>query len=165
MREYLRDSEIGEIIYEESMWSGKKTVYINGKMLLKTGKNMFAWENNGEQSYVIVKGNIFSGLYLEIGGRDIVVSGKPEWYELTLAILTFVLCLVWGNSPTLCSIVPIVGGAIGGMISGALTFTSLLLMKRSKEVWKKILIGVGMIVGAFLACFIAGMILLVLIAA
>jgi hypothetical protein len=163
MKELLHDSEIGEIMYEESIWTGKKTIYINGKPLEKISKTMFVMDDNGEQSYVMLKGNIYTGLSLEIKGRDIVVSDKPKWYELTLAILTFALCLIWGNSTALCSIIPIVGGGIGGAISGALAITSLLVMKKSNEVWKKLLIGIGMLVGAFFACFIIGMLILLIL--
>lgn len=160
MMEFVHDSELGTISYDENIWTGKKTVSINGKPLEKAGKNMFYMSSEGEKSYVILKGNIFTGITLEINGRDIVVSKKPEWYEFTLAVLTFVICLVWGNTTALCSIIPIAGGAIGGAISGAMAMVSLTLMKKANEVWKKLLIGIGMLVGAFLACFIVGMIFL-----
>ena len=40
-----------------------------------------------------------------------------KWYEYILALIIPIFVLTWGNSVYLCSIFPIVGGAIGGAIS------------------------------------------------
>ena len=43
---------------------------------------------------------------------------KNSVFEIVLSILIFAFVMVWGNSAKLCAIFPIVGGAIGGGISG-----------------------------------------------
>ncbi len=153
MKVLLHDEEIGEILYEESIWTGKKTIYINGKPLEKVNKSTFSMMDGEEKKLVSVRGNIYQGISLVVKGKSLVVSKKPEWYEIAFSILPFAIVIVWGNNATLCSIVPIIGGAIGGAISGAMGVVSLSLMQNAKEVWKKLLIGIGMLVGTLVICF------------
>lgn len=54
------------------------------------------------------------------------------------------------------SIVPVVGGALGGLISGIIAVLNLLIVKGVKPIWLKILISIGMLAAAFLLCFLIG---------
>lgn len=161
MKEHIHDSEIGEIMYEESIWTGKKSIYINGKLLEKLNKTTFLMKDGEEKTHVFLKGNLLTGITIRIDQREIVVSRQPKWYEIALAILPFVINIVWGNNVVLFSIIPIVGGAIGGGICGAMSLMSMLLMKKANEIWKKLLIGIGMLAGSFLICFAIAMLILI----
>lgn len=164
MKEIIQDSNIGEIIYDENLLTGNKSLYINGKSLVKMNKTTFALSEGEEKKYAVIEGNLFTGITLKFDGRKIVISNKPTWYEITLSVLMFVINLVWGNSVALCSIIPICGGAIGGAICGALMVVSLSLMIKTKGVAKKVLIGLGMIIASFILCFFVGMLLISLVA-
>lgn len=79
-----------------------------------------------------------------------------KWYEIVLSVLPVALILIWGNSAALVSIVPVVGGALGGLISGIIAVLNLLIVKGVKPIWLKILISIGMLAAAFLLCFLIG---------
>lgn len=157
MKKEINHSEFGKIVYEESVWTGKRTITINGQKLLKVGKTNFKLTlENGESSYVSVIGNMFKGTFLKIMGKMVLVSPAVKWYEYVLGFLPLALVIVWGNSPALCEIVPVVGGAIGGAISGALSIVSIVLMKESKNVVTKVLIGLACLAVTFLICMGVG---------
>ena len=64
--------------------------------------------------------------------------------------------MIWGNSPALCAIFPVVGGAIGGALGGIGGVISLLLMKKQKSPLIKALIGVAVIAVTVFVAFIVG---------
>ena len=75
-----------------------------------------------------------------------------KWYEYILALIIPIFVLTWGNSVYLCSIFPIVGGAIGGAISAlAMIFSAVVMRKVSKPIFK-ILIGLGFFVATLMVC-------------
>ena len=153
----LNHSFYGDITYEESFWTGKRKISINGTALDKIDKKTFAFYRDGKPVYVSISGNFLTGTKLVIENTTVSVTPPAKWYELVCSISIFVLILVWGNSVALCSIVPIVGGAIGGGISGALGVTNLFVMKSIKNVWLKLLVWLGFLIGTFLICFAIGM--------
>lgn len=140
MRQTITNATLGEIVYEESSWTGKKSLSVNGKPLDKIDKNTFRLET-GE--YAVIKGSYLRGATLTVGNETIRLSESVKWYEIAIAVLTFMISLVWGNSPTLVQIFPMVGGAIGGALSGAGGLLSLICMKKVKKPLVKILIGLG----------------------
>jgi len=66
MRQVIQDDKIGEIIYEESFWAGKKTVYINGQPLNKLSKNTF---ETADGTKAELKGNFLTGATLTVGEK------------------------------------------------------------------------------------------------
>ena len=150
MKEVIKDEEIGEITYEESFWTGKKLLYINGTQLEKTSKTTFRMQN-GETA--TIKGGYLQGATLLIGARAVKLTQSVKWYEIILSILPFLFIMVWGNVVALCAIVPVVGGAIGGAISGAIGVLNLFIIKGVKQIWLKILISIVAFGICFLICF------------
>ena len=150
MKQTINHETLGEIVYEEGFWLGRKMLYINGAELEKLSKNVFRTES-GEQ--VTLKGNFATGVSMQIGAETIQLTPKIKWYEITLSVLPLILVLVWGNSATLCKIVPIVGGAIGGLIGGVFCALNMVLVKKVRPVWLKILISVGMLGATFAVCY------------
>ena len=51
-------TDCGTILYEESVWTGKRKLFLNGKELTKVNKKTFVYEENGEKKEFIVEGNI-----------------------------------------------------------------------------------------------------------
>ena len=85
---------------------------------------------------------------------------KNSVFEIVLSVLIFAFVMVWGNNAKLCAIFPIVGGAIGGGISGAGTGLSMILMRRTENVFFKLLIWLACFAGTVLICFLIAQIIL-----
>ncbi len=149
MRSIIKSEKFGEIVYDENAWTGRKSVTIDGKPLEKVGKNAFTMPDG---TAVTVKGNFLIGSKLLIGGDTVTLSPTIKWYEIVLSVLPFILIMVWGNVVSLCAIVPVVGGAIGGGISGLLSAVNLCVIKLVKPVWLKVLISIGMLGATFGIC-------------
>ncbi len=153
--------DIGEVNVVESFLSGKMKVFVNGKELAKVSKNEFAYINeNNETINFILTGNVFKGINLEINKTNYQMSPKSSALEIFLAILPFIFDIIWGNIPSTVSIFPIVGGAIGGLITALLGMTSLIFMKKTKNVLFKILIGLGFAIVAILICYLIALAIL-----
>ena len=163
MKASINHAVYGTIEYEESFWSGARVLTVNGVKLAKQTKTMFVLNHDGDTRLCTVKGSFLTGVSVHIGQDVITVVPPCKWYEIVCSVLIFVLILIWGNAPALCEIVPIVGGAIGGGVSGLLACLNLLLMKNTKSVGKKLAIWLGLLVGTFAACFLLAMALLMLI--
>ena len=151
MRVVVQHESLGEIIYEESFWTGKKKLFIGGEELTKISKKTFQ-TNDGQ--ILTLKGSYLSGVTLESNDIQVKLTPTVKWYEIVLSILPFILIMVWGNSVTLCTIIPVVGGAIGGAISGVAAVLNLFVIKGVNKVWLKILISVGVLILTFLICFL-----------
>ncbi|MBE6639330.1 MAG: hypothetical protein E7616_07780 [Ruminococcaceae bacterium] len=160
MKETVQHEKIGQIVYEESFWSGKKELTIDGVKLVKQQKNTFVWNCGGQNKLVYVKGSFATSAKLYVDDTVVELTPSAKWYELVCSILIFVLIMVWGNSVTLCSILPVVGGAIGGGISGAMAFLNLIMMKAQKKVGVKLGIWVAMLAATFITCFLVAIALL-----
>ncbi len=160
MKQFVSHPVIGEILCEESFWTGKKTIFINGKQLEKIRKNTFKLPGDDTDTRYIFSGSLFYSATLESNGEIAVLSEKPRWYETLLSALTVIFNLVWGNSVALCAIFPIIGGAVGGGVSAAIGCASLFLMKKQSEPWKKVLIGLGMFAASVVACFLLALLLI-----
>ncbi len=160
MKEFIQHPVYGEIVYTESFWSGKKALTVNGLDAQPISKKEFMI--NGKKA--VIKGSYYTGINLYIEGENIEISPKPRWYEIILAILPFIFLLTWGNSQVLCSIFPVVGGALGGVLGGAGAITSLLLMKKSNLPATKVLIGIGACIVTILIAFILALGFILLIA-
>ena len=160
MTERVSHPTLGEILYEENFWTGKKNLYQNGKPLERIDKKTFAILCGDESKYVYVNGNVFMGISLFVDGEIIQVTPKTTWYELACSIFIFVFLAVWSNNITLCTIVPIIGGAIGGGIYGVMVMLNIILMKKTDNILFKLLIWLGMLVGSFAIGFVLAMLIL-----
>ena len=112
MKASITHPSYGEIVYSESIWTGKKSLIINGTAVQPVSKTEFMIGENK----AVLKGNYLTGVSLSIGDETIELSPKSKWYEIVLAVLPIVFLLTWGNSATLCSIFPVIGGAIGAKL-------------------------------------------------
>ena len=153
MKTVIEDAAVGKIVYEESFWTGGKKLYVNGEELVKVSKKCFQTKDGQIWN---IAGNYLRGAVLEKGEQKIRLTPAVKWYEIVLSVLPFALILIWGNSAALVSIVPVVGGALGGLISGIIAVLNLLIVKGVKPIWLKILISIGMLAVAFLLCFLIG---------
>lgn len=138
MKQTVIHPTYGEIIYEEGLWSGKKTLFFHGVALNKVKKNVFRLNEGDTALEVTVAGSVLTGVVINVRGEEIRILPKPAWYDLILSILPFMLIMVWGNSVALCSIIPVIGGAIGGALGGAAMVLTLYML-RGKKLMTKLL--------------------------
>lgn len=164
MRAIVQHETLGPIVYEENAWTGKKSIFINNTPLIKQNKKLFLYSTGTTSKTVQVTGNFLTGTKLVIDGETIEVTPRAKWYEIACSIFIFALNVVWGNSIALCTILPVVGGAIGGLVSGAIAIGNILAMKSVKQVWLKLAIWVGMVVAMLAACSLIGIFLISLLA-
>ena len=157
MKEIIKDEKYGEIIYNENAWTGKKDLSISNKALEKVDRSTFKMEDGKE---VKLSGNYFSGVKLSIDSDTIVLSQGLKWYEYVLSVLPFILILIWGNSVALCEIVPVVGGFVGGLISAVFSFLNLIILKKLKNIWLKVLVSIVTLGLTFLVCFLIALAIL-----
>jgi len=155
--------KFGEIEYCENAWTGKKELSINGQKLDKVDKTNFKWKTQDKETTVVVSGNYLMGSKLTIENEVVQITPAVKWYEWLLSAMIVILICVWGNVVALCRIVPILGGTIGGAISGVCAVGNLLTMKSTSKVWLKLLIWLGFMAIAFGACYGGAMIYLSLL--
>lgn len=163
MKYEINSDKYGNIIVTESFWTGKRKVYINGRPLNKIDKSTFIFHTEEETISASISGNYFTGVVLSIDKEQFIIQMRPKWYEYVISILIPVFIIIWGNSVTLCTIFPIIGGGIGGAIGGLFMMLSLMLMCRTKKILYKILIGIGMLLSSVLLCYIGELIYLMII--
>ena len=144
----------GQIEYDENFWTGKRELTIGGQKLLKKKKNVYMLNDENGELECRIKGSFLTGATLYIEQDVIQLSAPCKWYEICCSVFIFAFVLTWGNSPSLCKIFPIVGGAIGGGISGMTTCMNLFLMRETKKVSFKLLIWLGMFLGTIAVCFL-----------
>ncbi len=158
MQTIVKHEKYGEILYKESAWTGKKELWLNGAKINETSKNEYVYFVDSKPVYVKLKGNEMLGVTVTIGSETIRLVNAPKWYEIVLPLFFFSLVMVWGSVPTLCAIIPIVGGAIGGAINGVCLILSMYLMKKQEKVWAKLLIAFGIFVINVIICFVVALI-------
>ena len=165
MKRVTEHTVYGQIVYNENIWIGKVDISINGVKLIKVQdkkkKNTYIYDTGEAKIEVLVLGNVYSGVKMTIGGETIEIEKKSSWYEIACSVSIFVLVLIWGNNPYLCSIVPIIGGAIGGGISGAMGILNLRAMKSIKNVAVKLAIWLAMLISTLLICFFLAIVFLI----
>ena len=152
----------GEIEYNENFWTGKRELTVGGQKLTKKKKNVYTLNSADGDLDCRVKGSFLTGASLYIDQDVIQLSAPCKWYEIFCSVLIFAFVLIWGNIPDLCEIIPIVGGAIGGGISGLGACVSLFLMRRTKNAGLKLLVWLGMFVATILLCFLVAEFILML---
>ena len=160
MKRIIEHPVYGQIEYNENIWTGKRDISINGVKLIKDKKNTYIYDTGENKISVSVQGSIFAGIQLVVGKDIIEIEKKSAWYETACSIAIFVLVLIWGNNTYLCSIVPIIGGAIGGAISGGMAILNLRAMKSVKNVAVKLAVWLAMLIATLGICFVLGIVFL-----
>ena len=165
MKVIVTNEKYGEFFYEESVWTGKQELFLNGEKLEKNSKNV-VFMSNGDAVYL--KGNSLSGVHITINGETFILLVALKWYDILLSLLPFILVLIWGNSRYLVNIVPIIGGVIGGGLGGGIggLFSGLgaainvFLSRNIKNIWLKIALTILVTGLTFLICYLIALIII-----
>ena len=154
MHATINHATYGTITYEESFWTGKKLIYINGKPLDKIDKKTFMYSKDFKNTMFKLKGNFLTGVKLCSNTEEITLIIPAKWYEMALSIFIVAFTLAWGNIPSAVAIFPIVGGAIGGGVGGIMMVLNMYLMRLVKKWWLKIIIWLCVFATTLLILFI-----------
>jgi hypothetical protein len=103
MKFFICNQETGnnKILLEKSAWTGKSSLYINGKAMKKMVRNSFSfYDSEGKEKKVQLKGNEIFGIEMLMDGRSITILRKLNVFEIILSLIPVVLIFF--------------GGAIGG---------------------------------------------------
>lgn len=133
------------ITYTENFWTGKKTISINGKELLKIDKKRYKYEDK----YYTVKGNYFTGVEMSDGVESITLIRKLTTLEMILCFIPLVVIVT--------------GGAIGGLCGGAACAFNAAFLRKTDNVGMKVLYSVLSTIVAFVCYLIVASLLLGLI--
>ena len=156
MKREIYHEVLGKITYEESFFTGRKTIFVNGYFLEPVNKNTFRRFINNEYEIFNVTGNYITGVTLLYGSKLVEIVPKTLWYEYIIYFLPLIINLIWGNSIYLCKIIPVVGGLIGGAITGFFSALSLVFGKNAKNLSFKLLTICAFVLISFVICALIG---------
>lgn len=113
--------------------------------------------NEGQELTIKLIGNIFKGIIVDIEGETYRVTDAISWYEYIISIGLTALTIAWGNIVGLVKILPLVGGAIGGLTAGFGFVLGLALSRLTNNRLLRIFIIIGFCALAFLGCLLLGL--------
>ena len=158
MKNIVNDSKYGQVIYEESFWTGKKNLTINNEKFLKISKNVYSGmlnENDEEPTSVELNGNYLKGATIRVNSQIIEVVPKIKWYEIILILLPFIIDMILSFVP----IIPILGGALGALVTFLAGILELTLMRNTTSIAMKILIAILGLILSLGLCLIIGIVI------
>ncbi|MBO4983001.1 MAG: hypothetical protein J6D23_02995 [Clostridia bacterium] len=161
MKQVIQNEKYGTIEFTEGNLIGNRTISINGELLSKKSNKKFQM-NDG--TIVEVKGGVFTGIKLQINNDEIKLSNSLTWYEIAILIAGFVFLMVWSNSVALCSIIPMIGGAIGGALYALSAVLGFSFSSKQKSPLIKIAISLCSVVVGLAICTLLGVLLVMAIA-
>ena len=153
MKQVIQNEKYGTIEFTEGNLIGTRTLSINGESLSKKSNKKFQM-NDG--TIVDIKGSVFTGIKLHINDDEIKVTNSGTWYELAILIAGFVFLMVWSNSVALCSIIPMIGGAIGGILYAIAAVAGFSFSVKQKSPLIKAAISLCSVVIGLILCTIVG---------
>lgn len=161
MRELVNHEKFGVIEYTENFWTGRKNLYINGKQLKKFKRGTYEWQKeDGTTEFCYLGGNFLKGATLMIKSDTIPLTQGMRWYEYLMAFFLFIIPMVWGSIPSLCLIIPIVGGAVGGGVYAVIAFTAMVLIKKTDNLMLKFLVWIVALFIAFVVGFLIALLVI-----
>ena len=153
MKEIIQHEKYGTIEFSEGNIIANRKITVNGQELEKKSNKLFYLDND---TPVTVTGSLFSGVKLEINGDKVQISNPGKWYEIAIYIIGFVILLVWSNSYALCSILPMIGGAIGGLLYAIPAVIGFAFSVKQKNPILKITITLCSVLLGLILCVIVG---------
>ena len=154
MKEIIQHEKYGTIEFSEGNLVANRTITVNGQVLTKKSNKQFYLDDG---TSVKVIGGLFSGVKLDIGGDIVQVSNPGTWYELAIYITGLVFLIVWSNSVALCSIIPMIGGAIGGILFAIPAVIGFSFSVKQKNPVLKLIITFSSVLLGLIICAIVGL--------
>lgn len=157
MTKVYQDETIGKIEFAYNGWTGRFNARINGIQATRVNKRMLRVETDAETYIISIYGNTFSGISFVCKQKTFQVTEKAPWYVYVLGFIPFIMTMVLGFLPSLAEAgIYYVGGALGGGISGGLSFLGIFFASFMHKHIFRLLILIGMIVVTFFTCWAIG---------
>ena len=131
-----------EVVYEESFWTGKKTISINGLKLMKVKKNIYT---DGTNNYEL-KGSNLTGVTL-FGPETIIILEKLTGFQIACAVIPIILCAL-------------IGGAIGAIFGCLASLVVVSVARNTKSTLATFFVCIAATGVALVCWFIISMFLL-----
>ena len=145
--------------FEESFWTGKRTIIYDGVTLTKIKRNIYEYRKDDIVEQFTIKGNQLIGITVNAFGQTIEVERKLTWHEITLSLAIFTACLILGIVAK-----SVLASAFVGGIGGGLAFTNAIIVRQIDKWYLKVIISIEILTIALLLGYIvAGMIFKVMI--
>lgn len=145
MRKEFTLNDGRKLVYNESAWTGKRTITIDGVAINSINKKLF---NDGVNNYKI-EGNQFSGISIVTNNETLVVLDKLNAFEIFLACIPFIMCFI--------------GGALGGLLGALAAIVNLSAIRACKNIFTSIVVSITSTLVAFGIWFVIASFLLNLI--
>ena len=142
MKSISQTTDGRKVEYEESFWTGKKSIKIDGNQLIKLGKKVFVLD---EKKYEL-NGNFIFGATLSSSDEKIVLVKKLNVLEWILVALPLFLVLI--------------GGALGGALGAVAACSNAAVVRSIKNVILKIIACIAIAGIAYIAWFAIAMMLI-----
>ena len=142
MKSISQTTDGRKVEYEESFWTGKKSIKIDGNQLIKLGKKVFVLD---EKRYEL-KGNYLTGVTLLSPDENIELIRKLNVLEWILVALPLFLVLI--------------GGAIGGAMGALAACSNAAVVRGVKNIVLKIVACLAIAGIAYIVWFAIAMMLI-----
>ena len=129
-----------EYVYEESFWTGKKELSINGVKCNKIDKKTFVEKDT--KNVMIVKGSFLTNIKLERTNGDIYLkkNGGLEW---TFFFLSFIVAIM-----SFALLSGAIGGGLGGALAVVAIYVNTIILMTNMHKAVKIIACTSVIIGA-----------------
>ena len=155
MKEIIQHEKYGTIEFSEGTVLGNRQILINGQPLTKKSNKIFYLADG---TTVKVEGSLFTGVKLNIDGEMVQITPAGKWYELAIYIAGFVLLMIWSNSIPLLTILPMIGGGIGGLLYAIPAVLGFSVSVKQKNPILKVTITLCSVLIGLILCVIVGFI-------
>ena len=120
-------------VYSESLWTGKRSLTVNGIPAMKVSKKVFQLPTEEGPVRYEIKGSIYSDISIIVNGY--AVSTDHEWYEkmlIWLPMISIVFGVIWGG---------LIGALIFGLFATIAMTINMEIMYSSKGSAFKVFVG------------------------
>jgi len=139
--------------FEESFWTGKRTIIYDGVVLTKIKRNIYEYRKDDIVEQFVVKGNQLIGVTINMFGQTVEILRKLLWYEIVLSLSIFVSCLIFGIVAK-----NVIASAFVGGIGGGLAFTNAIIIRQIDKWYLKVIISIQILtISLLLSYIVAGM--------
>lgn len=123
MKEIKNLADGRQLIYQESFWTGRKKIFIDGEQIERVDKKHYQFNNHSW----LLKGNFIMGAHLEYNGNKIVLVDKLNVFQYIMVLLPMIA-------------LAILGGVIGALIGAFSTYFLAATFRSIKNILLQILL-------------------------
>ena len=158
MKIIINHEKYGPIVYKENFFTGKITLTIDEELLVQVDDTHFRYTKTKTSEEVSLKGNLLTGITLQIRRDTIQLIEKPTWYVLTISAISLLFILIIGSFDLTEPVFPVMGHLGGALVGSACMLANIYVTSREKDKTDKVLYSLCFFVGAIIACHLLAVI-------